>query len=111
MDNKEILEIASGNKAVVGEYENQGISKSNWISVICTGVVAVAFIIVFACLNMKEVCVAIGAICFTWASVFYFCQYFVAGRRFAGILIGAILEAIGMITMTTLFALTVTGVI
>jgi hypothetical protein len=73
--------------------------------------VAVAFIIVFACLNMKEVCFAIGAICFTWASVFYFCQYFVAGRRFAGILIGAILEAIGMITMTTLFALTVTGVI
>ena len=111
MDNKEILEIASGNKAVVGEYENQGISKSNWISVICTGVVAVAFIIVFACLNMKEVCFAIGAVCFTWASVFYFCQYFVAGRRFAGILIGAILEAIGMITMTTLFALTVTGVI
>ena len=111
MDNKEILEIASGKKAVVGEYENQGISKSNWISVICTGIVAVAFIIVFACLNMKEVCFAIGAICFTWASVFYFCQYFVAGRRFAGILIGAILEAIGMITMTTLFALTVAGVI
>ena len=111
MDNKEILEIASGKKAVVGEYENQGISKSNWISVICTGIVAVAFIIVFACLNMKEVCFAIGAICFTWASVFYFCQYFVAGRRFAGILIGAILEAVGMIAMTTLFALTVTGVI
>ena len=111
MDNKEIIERASSEKSYVGEYETQGINKSNWASVIATGIVAVVFIIVFAILNMKEVCFAIGAICFTWASVFYFCQYFVAGRRFAGIMIGAVLEAIGMVAMTTLFALTVTGVI
>ena len=111
MDNKEIIERASSKKSYVGEYEAQGINKSNWASIIATGIVAVVFIIVFAILNMKEVCFAIGAICFTWASVFYFCQYFVAGRRFAGIMIGAVLEAIGMVTMTTLFALTVTGVI
>jgi uncharacterized integral membrane protein len=111
MDNKEILERASGKKSYVGEYETQGINKSNWASVIATGIVAVAFIIVFACLNMKEVCFAIGAICFTWASVFYFCQYFVAGRRFAGILIGAVLEALGVVAMITCFALTVVGVI
>lgn len=111
MNNKEILEKTSSKKALVGEYENQGINKSNWISVIATGIVAVVFIIVFGALNMKEVCFAIGAICFTWASVFYFCQYFVAGRRFAGILIGAVLEALGVVAMTTCFALTVVGVI
>ena len=111
MDNKEILEKVSGKKAYVGEYENQGINKSNWISIIVAGIVAVVFIIVFGALRMKEVCFAIAAICFTWACVFYFCQYFIAGRRFAGILIGAILEAVGMVAMTTLFALTVTGVI
>ena len=78
MDNKEILEKVSGKKAYVGEYENQGINKSNWISIIVAGIVAVVFIIVFGALRMKEVCFAIGAICFTWACVFYFCQYFIA---------------------------------
>ena len=111
MDNKEFLEKVSGKKAYVGEYENQGINKSNWISIIVAGIVAVVFIIVFGALRMKEVCFAIGAICFTWACVFYFCQYFVAKRKKVGILIGAILETFGAVVMTVNFALTVVGVI
>ena len=111
MDNKEILEKVSGKKTYVGEYENQGINKSNWISVIATGIVAVVFIIVFGALNMKEVCFAIAAICLTWACVFYFCQYFIAKRKKVGILIGAILETFGAVVMIVNFALTVVGVI
>ena len=54
---------------------------------------------------------AIGAICFTWASVFCFCQYFVAKRKYFGILLGAILEAAGAITMLVFFVLRATGVL
>ncbi len=111
MDNKEVLEKASSKKAVVGEYEDKGIAKSNWISIIVAGVLAVAFIITFGALRMREVCFAIAAICFTWASVFYFCQYFVAERKRVGILIGAFLEGAGAITMLVLFILCVVGVI
>jgi hypothetical protein len=53
MNNKEILKKTSSKKALVGEYENQGINKSNWISVIATGIMAGVFIIVFGALNMK----------------------------------------------------------
>jgi len=53
---------------------------------------------------------AIGAVCFTWASVFYFCQFFIAKRPY-GVLIGAILESIGAITMITLYVLFNLGVL
>ncbi len=111
MDNKEILEKAGSKKAVIGEYENKGIAKSNWISIIVAGILSLAFIITFGALKMREVCFAIAAICFTWASVFYFCQYFVAERKRVGIVIGAILEAMGAVAMIVLFALCVVGVI
>ena len=111
MEREEILQKASSKKAQIGEYENQKINKSNWISVIVTGIVAVAFIIVFAILQLKSVCFAIGAICFTWATTFYYCQYFIAKRKHWGILLGATLELLGALIMITNFILTTVGVI
>lgn len=110
MEKQEILQKAQSKKAVIGEMEWAKTNKCNWIAVITEAVVAIAFIIVFACLNMKECCFAIGAICFTWASVFYFCQFFIAKRPWQ-VLIGAILEALGAAIMILNFILTVVGVI
>ena len=53
---------------------------------------------------------AIGAVCFTWASVFYFCQYFIAKRPY-GVLIGAIFETIGALIMITNYILINVGII
>ncbi|MBQ8177673.1 MAG: hypothetical protein IJ033_00620 [Clostridia bacterium] len=111
MERDEVLQKAQSKKAVVGEYENQKISKSNWISVIVTGIIALAFIIVFGALGQKAVCFAIGGICFSWATTFYFCQYFIAKRKHIGILLGAIGELLGAIIMILNFILSVVGVI
>lgn len=110
MEKKEILEKAKSKKAIVGEMEKAKINKSNWIAVIATCVVAVAFIVVEAALEHRAACFAIGAICFTWASVFYFCQYFVAKRQ-KGVLIGAILETLGAVIMILNYILVNAGVI
>jgi hypothetical protein len=67
--------------------------------------------IVASALGNHMVVFAIGAICFTWASSLYFGQYFIAKRKYFGILIGAILELIGTLSMITLFVLTAVGVI
>ena len=110
MEKEEILAKAKKKKAVVGEMEKAKINKSNWIAVIATMVVAVAFIITEGALGHKAVCFAIAAICFAWASVFYFCQYFIAKRPY-GVLIGAILEGFGAAIMITNYILTNLGVI
>ena len=104
------MEKAKSKKAIIGEMEKFKIDKSNWIAVIVTLVVGVAFIIVEGILQHRAACFAIGAICFTWASVFYFCQYFIAKRPY-GVLIGAILETIGALIMITNFILANIGVI
>ena len=111
MERNEVLKKAQSKKAVVGEFENQKIDKSNWISVIATAIVALAFIVTFAILDQKEACFAIGAICFTWAYVFYFCQYFIAKRKHVGILLGAVFELIGGLIMILNFVLACCGVI
>ena len=64
MDNKEVVEKAQSKKAVVGEMEKVKIDKSNWIAVIVTGILAVAFIIVECSLGHKAIAFMIGAICF-----------------------------------------------
>ncbi|MBQ8909315.1 MAG: hypothetical protein IJY90_03420 [Clostridia bacterium] len=110
MDKQEILKKAQSKKAVVGEMEQRKIDKSNWIAVIVAGIFAVAFIIVFGALGLRECIWAIAAICFIWASVFYFCQYFLA-KRPAGVLIGAVLEGLGACIMIANFILDLTGVI
>lgn len=110
MEKNEVLEKAKSKKAYVGEMEKSKIDKSNWIAVIVTGIIAIGFIIVECALGHKAIAFMIGAICFTWASVFYFCQYFIA-KRPKGVLIGAILEAFGALIMLTNYILTYLGVI
>ena len=108
MEKEKILQKAH-KKHPLGEMEAQKINKSNWIAVVVAGVVAVALMITEGALGHFTGLYAIGFVCFTWASVFYACQYFIAKRPY-GVLIGAILEAIGAIMMLTLFILTNVGV-
>ena len=78
MDKEEILEKVGKKKALVGEMEKEKISKSTWISLLVTGIVAVGFIITEAVLLHAAAAYAIASICFLWASVFYSLQYFLA---------------------------------
>ena len=87
MEREEILEKASKKKALVGEMEKAKINKSNWISVIVAQVVAVIFMIIEGCLGHFTAIYALATVCFSWASVFYFCQFFIA-KRPKGVLIG-----------------------
>ena len=106
MDKQEILEKTKHKKVLVGEMENQKINKSNWIAIIVAGILAVALMITEGALGHYSAIYAIAFVCFSWASVFYFCQYFLAKRPY-GVLIGAILEAIGAATMLTLYIINV----
>lgn len=110
MEREEILKKVQKKKAYVGEMEKEKINKSGWISIIVAGAVAVVFMVILGFLGHFSAIYAIGAICFIWASVFYFCQYFIA-KRPKGVLIGAILEALGAACMITVFILIETGVI
>ncbi|MBQ9795925.1 MAG: hypothetical protein IJW36_03110 [Clostridia bacterium] len=110
MEREEILEKASKKKVVVGEMEKAKINKSNWISVISAEVVAVILMIVEGCLGHFTAIYALATVCFAWASVFYFCQFFIA-KRPKGVLIGAILETIGAVIMITFYILYSVGVL
>ena len=110
MNKQEILEKAKEKKAVVGEMEKVKINKSCWIGNIVACIVAVILMVIEGLLGHFTAICAIGMVCFTWASVFYFCQYFIAKRPY-GVLIGAILEACGAITMITLYILFNIGVL
>ena len=110
MEKEEILQKAKKNHPV-GEMETSKINKSNWIALVVGGIVAVALMIVEGALQHFSALYAIGFICFTWASVFYFCQFFIAKRRYVGILIGAVFESLGAITMLTLYILYNVGVL
>ncbi|MBP3344909.1 MAG: hypothetical protein J6K97_01760 [Clostridia bacterium] len=109
MEKEEILE-KSQKKSLVGEMEATKTNKANWIALISAGTVAVALMITLGALGIFEGLYAIATVCFVWASVFYFCQYFIAKRPWP-VLIGAVLEALGGITMITLLILTVTQVL
>lgn len=110
MENKEVLEKVQKKKVVVGEMEKAKINKACWISNIVACVVAVVFMIVQGLFGNYTSIYAISAICFIWASVLYFCQYFIAKRPWQ-VLIGAVLEAIGACIMITFYILSVTGVL
>ena len=90
--------------------EKAKINKSNWISVVVAGIASVCFIVLEGIQGHRSICFAIGAICFIWAAVFYFCQYFIA-KRPKGVLIGAILETLGAVIMILNYILCLTGVI
>lgn len=110
MEKEEVLEKAKSKKAVVGEMEKAKINKANWIAIVVAGVLAVTFMIVEGLFNHFSSIYAIAAVCFTWASVFYFCQYFCAKRPWP-VLIGAVLESLGAMIMFTNFILNIIGVI
>ena len=110
MEKQEILEKAKV-KHPVGEMEKQKISKSSWIALIITAVVAVALMIAEGAQGRHTSIFAIAFVLYTWASVFYFCQFFVAKRHFAGIMIGAILEGLAGAAMLTLYILFSVGVL
>ena len=71
MEKEEILS-KSKKKCVVGEMESQKINNGNWIAVIVTGVVALALMITEGALGNFQGLFAIGAVCYAWASIFYF---------------------------------------
>ena len=110
MEKEKILEKAGKKKAVVGEMEKSKINKSCWIANIVAVVVATAFMITFGALGNFTALYAIASICLIWASVFYFCQYFIAKRPY-GVLIGGVLSAIGAMIMFTFFILYSIGAI
>ena len=56
--------------------EQAKVNKSNWIVLICAGVVAVALMIIEGALGHYTAIYAIGAVCFSWASIFYFLPIF-----------------------------------
>ncbi len=110
MEKEEILKKAQDKKDIVGEMEKTKINKSCWIGNIAACVVAVALMIIEGALGHFTSIFAISAVCFVWASVFYFCQYFVAKRPWP-VLIGAVLEGVGAIIVTVFFILFNIGVI
>lgn len=102
MEKEKILEKTQKSKALVGEMEKQKINKGNWIALIVAGILAVAFMIFEGLQGHISAIFAIGAICYTWASIMYFCQYFLAKRPWP-VLFGAILEGAASITMIVLY--------
>jgi len=108
MEKEEILKKASAKKAVVGEMEKTKVMKANWIALIVTCFAAVAFIITFGIQGNFTALYAIAFLCYLWAGVFYFCQYFIAKRPWQ-VLFGAILHSLGAITMLVFFVLRCTG--
>lgn len=104
MNNKEILEKVSGKKVHIGEMEQAKINKSCWIGNIVACVLAVVLMITEGLKGHFTAIYALGAVCYTWASVFYFCQFFIA-KRPKGVLIGAVLHGLGALIMLAFFVL------
>lgn len=111
MENKEILEKASAKTPIVGEMEKAKINTSCWIANVVAVVFAVALIIVEGALGHFSSMYAIGAVCYAWAAVFHFMQFFVAKRKLVGIMVGAILHTLGFAIMMVFYVLLATGVI
>lgn len=110
MEKEEVLKKAQQKKAIVGEMEKAKINKSNWIANIVAVIIAVAFMIIEGAQAHFTALYAIATICFVWASVFYFCQYFVAKRPWQ-VLIGGVLCALGALIYLTFFILFSVGVL
>ena len=110
MEKEEILEKVKGKKVIVGEMERSKINKSCWIANIVAVVVAAALMITLGALGNFVGLYAIASVCLIWASVFYFCQYFIAKRPWQ-VLIGAVLSGIGAMIMFTFFILYSIGVL
>ena len=103
MEKEEILKKSQKEKpAIVGEMENQKISKGNWIAIIVAGVLAVAFMIIEGILGHYSAIFAISSICYAWASILYTCQFVIAKRPWP-VLFGAVLHGLAFIAMIALY--------
>jgi len=102
MKKEEILEKTKKSKTYVGEMEKQKMNKGNWIALIVAGFLAVAFMIFEGLQGHHSAIFAIGAICYSWACVFYSCQYFMAKRPWP-VLFGVVLEGLAAIAMIVLY--------
>lgn len=104
MEKEEILKKASSKKALVGEMEKQKVDLGIKISLIFAGILAVVFICLECAKQNYAACMAIGAICYGWASMQYFFQFFMAKRPWP-VLIGAILHGLAFVACIVLYAL------
>lgn len=109
MEKDEILEKAQ-KRHPMGEMEKQKISQCAWIGFIVAAVLAVAFMIAEGAQGRYTSIFALAAVLYAWASVFYFCQFFIAKRRFVGIMIGAALECLAAIAMLVFYILFSVGI-
>ena len=109
MDKEGILQKSQQHKDRVGEMERQAISKSSFIALLVTGILAVALMIVEGVFGHFSSIYAIATICFCWASIFYALQYFI-GKCPKGVLIGAVLEGLAGIFFFVRFVLCLAGV-
>lgn len=110
MDRDQILSNVKTRKILVGEMEKANINKSCWISNIVFVILASALMITLGAIGNLAGLYAIAFSCLAWASVFYFCQYFVAKRPWQ-VLIGAVLSTIGAVIMFVFFILYGIGVL
>ena len=110
MEKEEILKKAESKKALIGEMEQSKVVKAKWIALIVTAFAAVAFIITFGIQGNFTALYAVAFICYLWAGVFYFCQYFVAKRPWQ-VLFGAVLHSLAAVTMLVFFILRCQGVL
>lgn len=103
MEKEEILKKSQKEKpALVGEMEVQKTNKGNWIALITAGVVAVVFMIIEGALGHYTSIFALASVCYAWASILYFCQYFLAKRPWQ-VLIGGVLHGLAFCTMIALY--------
>lgn len=110
MEREDILKLASEKKAHVGEAEKGKINKSCWIANIVAVIIAVVLMVVEGLFGRFSSIYMLGFICSTWASVFFFLQFFVA-KRPKGVLVGGVLHGIGAIVWLVFYILTTVGVI
>lgn len=110
MERDEILNKVQQKKVYVGEMEKQKIDKSIKIALLVTGIIAVIFIFVEHALRHTTAGLAIQSLCCGWASIFYFCQYFVAKRPWQ-VLIGAVLYGVAFIGSVVFYILFCVGVL
>lgn len=107
---KKVLENIQGEKSALDESEKSKISKACWIATIVSCGIAVILMIIEGVMGNYTSIYALGSVCFMWASVFYFCQYFIV-RKSWPIMLGAILESLGAVIMMTFYILFSAGIL
>ena len=109
MEKEEILEKVGNKKAILGEMEKEKLSKSAFISLLVTGIVAVVFTIIEGIFQHFTAIYAIASLCFLWASIFYTLQYILAKRPWQ-VLIGSVLDGLAFIFFLVRYILSICGV-